>query len=85
MRVLTPFIRCVFVFCLIALNSTFIIASNTELLVLPSFVIDVNEGAENVGFVVHCTNTSLNIDETCGTTVVYDWSLNNGVQGVDFC
>jgi len=84
MRVLTPFIRCVFVFCLIALNSTFIIASNTELLVLPSFVIDVNEGAENVGFVVHCTNTSLNIDETCGTTVVYDWSLNNGVQGVDW-
>ena len=84
MRVLLPFIRYVFVFCLIAMSSAFITASDTELLVLPSFVIDVTEGAENAVFVVHCTNTSLNIDETCGTTVVYEWSLNNGVQGVDW-
>jgi hypothetical protein len=66
------------------MNSAFIIASDTELLVLPSFVIDVTEGAENASFVVHCTNTSLNIDETFGTNVFYDWSLNNGVQGVDW-
>jgi len=84
MKVLTPFIRYVFVFCMIAMNSTFMIASDTELLVLPSFTLDVDEGPESAGFTVHCTNTSLNIDETCGTTVVYDWSLNNGVQGVDW-
>ena len=69
---------------MIAMNSTFMIASDTELLVLPSFTLDVDEGPESAGFTVHCTNTSLNIDETCGTTVVYDWSLNNGVQGVDW-
>jgi gliding motility-associated-like protein len=59
-------------------------ASEDVVLVLPSFTVDATLGAANSGFIVHCTDTSLNIDETCGTTVTYDWALDNGVQGTDW-
>ncbi|MAO45735.1 MAG: hypothetical protein CL823_01145 [Crocinitomicaceae bacterium] len=52
--------------------------------VLPSFTVDVTEGAQASGLVVHCTNTSINIDETCGTNVSYAWSIDNGAMGVDW-
>ena len=50
--------------------------------VLPSFTVDVTEGAQASGLVVHCTNTSINIDETCGTDVSYTWTIDNGTMGV---
>jgi gliding motility-associated-like protein len=59
-------------------------ASETNIAVLPSFTVDATQGAEAAGFVVHCTNTSINIDESCGTTVTYSWDINNGVQGTDW-
>ena len=52
--------------------------------VLPSFTVDATEGVQASGFVVHFTNTSINVDETCGVPVSYAWTIDNGAMGVDW-
>ena len=52
--------------------------------VLPSFTVDATEGVQASGFVVHFTNTSINVDETCGLPVSYAWTIDNGAMGVDW-
>ena len=60
------------------------LASSESLSVLPSFTADATEGFQNSGFVVQFTNTSLAIDESCGTPVSYSWFIDNGTEGVDW-
>ena len=71
------------IFTLCSLAST-AIASSESLSVLPSFTADATEGFQNSGFVVQFTNTSILIDESCGTLVSYVWSIDNGAEGVDW-
>ena len=64
-------IRTVLIFGIFILCSTFQLAWSSEgsTSVLPSFVVDATEGLQGSGFVVHFTNTSVGVDESCGTTV----------------
>ena len=79
-------IRTVLIFGIFILCSTFQLAWSYEgsTSVLPSFVVDATEGLQGSGFVVHFTNTSVGIDESCGTPVSYGWTIDNGVEGVDW-
>ena len=79
-------IRTVLFFGIFMLCSTFQLAWSSEgsTSVLPSFVVDATEGLQGSGFIVHFTNTSVGIDESCGTPVSYAWTIDNGVEGIDW-
>lgn len=77
-------IRSVILLSLVAISALPSTANASESAVLPSFTADVLEGAEGGGFVVTFTNTSINIDETCGTPVAYTWSVDAGTEGPDW-
>lgn len=51
---------------------------------LPSFSVDVTQGQVGTGFIVNCTNTTTDLDPGCTESLTYTWSINNGVQGVDW-
>jgi len=55
-----------------------------ELFISPSFTVDAVEGSSNSGFIVHTTNTTTDLDPGCVSTPVYTWSVNSGVEGVDW-
>lgn len=77
-------IRSVILLGLVAISALLSTAYASESAVLPSFTADVLEGAEGGGFVATFTNTSINIDETCGTPVAYTWSVDAGTEGADW-
>jgi gliding motility-associated-like protein len=53
-------------------------------MILPSFTVDETQGQLGTGFIVTCTNTTSNTDPDCAATLIYTWSVDNGVQGVDW-
>jgi gliding motility-associated-like protein len=55
-----------------------------NIFILPSFTVDATEGAGSSGFIVHTTNTTIDIDTDCALPEVYTWSVNGGVQGFDW-
>lgn len=52
--------------------------------VLPSFTVDATQGQVENGFIVNCTNTTSDTDPGCSESLTYTWSMNNGIQGVDW-
>ena len=42
------------------------------------------QGAGSSGFIVHTTNTTIDIDTGCANPEVYTWSVNGGTQGLDW-
>ncbi len=79
-------IRTVLFFGILTLSSIFQEAWSFEgsASVLPLFTTDATEGLQGSGFVVHFTNTSVGINESCGTPVSYAWTIDNGSEGVDW-
>ncbi|PCJ81087.1 MAG: hypothetical protein COA49_07230 [Bacteroidetes bacterium] len=57
---------------------------SAELFILPSFTVDAVQGSSNAGFIVHTTNTTTDLDPGCATPPIYTWSINSGVEGVDW-
>ena len=55
-----------------------------NIFILPSFTVDATEGAGASGFIVHTTNTTIDIDTGCANPEVYTWSVNGGAQGFDW-
>ena len=53
-------------------------------MIIPSFTVDETQGQLGTGFIVTCTNTTSNTDPDCAATLIYTWSVDNGVQGVDW-
>ena len=50
----------------------------------PSFTTDSTQGQVENGFVVNCTNTTSDLDPSCTTDETYTWSVNNGLEGIDW-
>ena len=72
-------------FTLLILSSTFSFSFETEsMAIFPSFTVDTTQGAAASGFIVHATNTTTHIDSECPVPEVYNWSVADGVQGVDW-
>ena len=72
-------------FTLLILSASFSFAMEAETaVILPSFSVDTTQGAADSGFIVHATNTATHIDEECPVPEVYNWSVADGVQGVDW-
>jgi len=52
--------------------------------ILPSFIVDVDQGQVDGVFLVNCTNTTTDLDPGCSEPLVFTWSVNTGVQGMDW-
>ena len=55
-----------------------------EVFILPSFDVDLTQGASDSGFIVHATNTTTDIDPNCTDPIDYTWSVSDGVEGIDW-
>jgi hypothetical protein len=72
-------------FTLLILSSSFSFANGAVPAVLfASFVVDNTQGAADSGFIVHATNTTTHINYDCPIPLVFNWSVADGVQGVDW-
>jgi len=72
-------------FTLLILSASLSFAIDAEMaVILPSFDVDATHGAAASGFIVHATNTTTHIDSECPFPEVFNWSVADGVQGVDW-
>ena len=73
-----------FAFILIFSSALSFATEADNLFILPSFTVDATQGAGSSGFIVHTTNTTIDIDTGCANPEVYTWSVSGGTQGVDW-
>ena len=78
-------LREAFIAVILIFSSALSFATEADnLFILPSFTVDATQGAGSSGFIVHTTNTTIDIDTGCANPEVYTWSVSGGTQGVDW-
>jgi hypothetical protein len=78
-------LREAFIVIILLFSSTLSFAIDVDnIFILPSFTVDATQGAGSSGFIVHTTNTTIDIDTGCVNPEVYTWSVSGGVEGFDW-